>query len=131
MDHTICHFEIPVDDLPKAASFYKELFGWDINPWGGPDAMVYMVSTVPTDEKGTPVRPGVNGMLIKKQNPQHPFANYILVEDIDAYTEKLVALGGKVALPKTAVPNMGWFMYFMDPDNNILGLWQADPSASA
>ena len=131
MDHTICHFEIPVDDLERAGKFYGELFGWNVQPWGGPEAIIWMVETVPTDEKGMPARPGVNGMLIKKQNPQHPFANYIQVESVDEYLKKAEALGGKVAMPKTPVPNMGYFAYFMDPDGNILGLWEVDSSAGA
>lgn len=30
MDHTIVHFEIPADNPERAAKFYRELFGWDI-----------------------------------------------------------------------------------------------------
>ena len=131
MDHTICHFEIPVDDLERASEFYRGLFGWNITKWGGSATPIAMVSTVPLDEKFMPVRPGVNGMLIKKQHPHHPFANYVSVESVDEYLEKAVALGGQVVMPRTAVPGMGWFAYFKDPDNNILGLWQVDPSAAS
>ena len=130
MDHTICHFEIPVDDMAKATEFYKGLFGWDIQPLGGPDAIICMVKTVPTDERGAPARQGVNGMLIKKQNPQHPFANYVQVENIDEYEKKLVSLGGKVALPKQPVPGMGWFAACTDPEGIEFHLWQRDASAA-
>jgi len=130
MDHTICHFEIPVDDLDRAAAFYQALFGWEIKAWEGSGVPIRMVNTVPVDETGRPSRPGVNGMLIKKQNPMHPFANYIMVESVDDYLQKAESLGGKIAMPKTPVPGMGWFAYFMDPDGTILGLWQVDPSAS-
>ena len=131
MDHTICHFEIPVDDLGRAGTFYADLFGWKIEPFGGPDAIIHMVSTVPTDESGMPSRPGVNGMLIKKQHPQHPFANYVNVESVDEYAAKAEALGGQIALPKTPVPGMGYFLYIKDLDGNILGLWESDESAGA
>ena len=79
--------------------------------------------------KGQPVRPGVNGMLIKKMHPQHPFANYIHVENVDEYLDKAVALGGEVAMPKTPVPGMGYFAYFKDTEGNILGLWELNHSA--
>ena len=130
MDHTICHFEIPVDDLSRAGTFYADLFGWKMEPWGGPDPIIWMAQTVPTDEKGTPIRPGVNGMLIKKQHPQQPFANYISVEDVNEYGSKAEALGGQIIMPKTPVPGMGWFLYFKDTEGNILGLWQLDPTAA-
>jgi len=128
MDHAICHFEIPVDDMERAAGFYKALFGWEIKPW---DGMISMVNTVPVDEEGKPVRPAVNGMLIKKQHPQHPFANYVNVESVDDYAAKAVSLGGQLAMPKTPVPGMGWFAYIKDTEGTILGLWQLDPTASA
>jgi predicted enzyme related to lactoylglutathione lyase len=131
MDHTICHFEIPVDDMDKAGKFYQGLFGWQIQPWGEPEVGISMVGTVPADENGAPARQGVNGMLIKKRHPQQPFANYISVESVDDYAAKAVALGGQIALPKTPVPGMGYFLYIKDLDGNILGLWELDPSAGS
>ncbi|MBA3318363.1 MAG: VOC family protein, partial [Gemmatimonadales bacterium] len=35
MDHTIVHFEIPADDPERAAKFYRELFGWQIDRYAG------------------------------------------------------------------------------------------------
>src|SRR2546425_4132441 len=66
MDHTVVHFEIPADDPERAAKFYRELFGWEISRWGNPAGAgegpeYWMVRTVPTDAKGQPTRPGVNG----------------------------------------------------------------------
>jgi predicted enzyme related to lactoylglutathione lyase len=132
MDHTICHFEIPADAPQRAAEFYRELFDWDIRSWDSADnnAEIQMIKTVPTDATGQPIRPGVNGMIMKRQHPQQPFANYILVESVEEYGAKAVALGGQIVMPKTAVPGMGWFLYFMDTEGNILGLWQSDPSAA-
>jgi uncharacterized protein len=131
VDHTICHFEIPVDDLDRAEAFYKSLFGWQIKQWGGPDSPIRMVGTVPSDEKGAPTRPGVNGMLIKKQHPDQPFANYVSVESVDEYGKKAEALGGQIVMPKTPVPGMGWFLYIKDTEGTILGLWELDPTAGA
>ena len=132
MDHTICHFEIPADEPKRAAEFYRKLFDWDIREWESPDkkAEIHMVSTVPSDETGRPTRQGVNGMILKRQHPQHPFANYISVECVEEYGAKAVALGGQVIMPKTAVPGMGWFLYFMDTEGNIFGLWEEDQAAA-
>ena len=35
MDHTIVHFEIPADDPERAARFYRELFGWNVDRFEG------------------------------------------------------------------------------------------------
>ena len=131
MDHTICHFEIPADDLKRASAFYSGLFGWKIQPWSpdGAEATICMVETVPTDDRGRPDRPGVNGMLIKKMHPQHPFANYVSVESVDEYGAKAVSLGAEIGMPKTPVPGMGYFLYIKDPEGNIIGLWEENPSA--
>lgn len=106
MDRTMCHFEIPDDDMDRATEFYRSLFGWDIQPWGGPESVINMVNSVPVDETGTPVRPGLNGMLIKKQNPQHPFANYVSAEDVGEYANKAVALVAGSRCRRR--PSRGW-----------------------
>ncbi len=128
MDHTIVHFEIPADDPERAIAFYEGMFGWKIQPWGDPPTY-WLVSTVPTDESGKPTRQGVNGGLMKKMHPQQPYANYIGVEDVEAFGAKAEELGGQIVFPKTAVPGMGWFLYIKDPEGNVMGLWADDPQA--
>jgi uncharacterized protein len=131
VDHRICHFEIPVDDLKRAASFYSELFGWGVQPWSpdGSEPTISMINTTPTADPQPPAGSVVNGMLIKKMHPQHPFANYVNVESVDEYGARAVALGGEIALPKTPVPGMGYFLYLKDTEGNIIGLWENDQSA--
>ena len=36
----------------------------------------------------------------------------------------------QVAVPKMAVPGIGWLAYAKDPDGNIFGMMQADPEAA-
>ena len=42
---------------------------------------------------------------------------------------KIAELGGTIAVPKMPVPGMGWLAYVKDPDGNIVGMMQMDPSA--
>ena len=49
---------------------------------------------------------------------------YMNVEDIDAHTEKLKQAGGTVLVEKQEVPGMGWSVLAVDPENNVLGLFQ-------
>jgi predicted enzyme related to lactoylglutathione lyase len=138
MDHTIVHFEIPAEDPERAAQFYRELFGWAIKKWQapaeGPDAVggmeYWTINTVPSDQHGQLVRPGVNGGLMRRKHPQQPFATYISVESVSDYLDRAVELGGQIALPKMPVPGMGWFGYFKDPEGNIFGVWENDPNAA-
>jgi predicted enzyme related to lactoylglutathione lyase len=131
MDHTIVHFEIPADDLERAAQFYRALFGWEIRKWasdGGPE--YWMVSTVPTDGRGQPTRPGVNGGLMRRQDPGHPPVNYVSVERVDDYVKKATGLGAREVMPKTAVKGMGWFAWLTDTEGNVFGIWETDDQAT-
>jgi predicted enzyme related to lactoylglutathione lyase len=139
MDHTIVHFEIPADDPERAARFYRELFGWTVQKWGGAGESggsqaggppeYWLVSTVPTDEKGMATRAGVNGGLMRKQHPGHTTVHYISVENVDEYARKAENLGGDVEVAKMPVPGMGWFVWLKDPEGNVFGIWQNDEKA--
>lgn len=117
MDHTIVHFEIPADDVEKLKKFYSGLFGWKIEKTPGP-AEYWMIETVPVDEKGNAVRPGVNGGIMKRQNPEHKPVNYVAVESVDDYVKKIEALGGRMIVSKMEVPGVGWWALALDPEGN-------------
>jgi len=123
MDHTVVHFEIPADDVEKLRRFYSELFGWKIEKMPGP-VEYYGIETVPVDEKGMPERPGVNGGMMKRQNPDHKPVNYIAVESVDEYVKKIEALGGRVVVPKMEVPGIGWWALALDPEGNQFAIMQ-------
>ena len=84
----------------------------------------WMIQTVPTDEDGIPIRPGVNGGMIKRQNPDQKPTNYIAVESVDEYCKKIEALGGKVTVPKMEVPGVGWWAFALDPEGNQFAILQ-------
>jgi predicted enzyme related to lactoylglutathione lyase len=117
LDHTIVHFEIPADNVEELKKFYSGLFGWKIEKTPGP-MEYWMIETVPVDEKGNTVRPGVNGGIMKRQNPEHKPVNYIAVESVDDYVKKIEALGGKVVVPKMEIPGVGWWALALDPEGN-------------
>jgi len=124
VDHTIVHFEIPADDVEKLRKFYSKLFGWKIEKTPGP-IEYWMIETVPVDKKGMPIRPGVNGGMMKRQQPEHKPVNYIAVESVDEYTKKIKALGGTVLVPKMEVPGIGWWALALDPEGNQFAILQS------
>ena len=124
VDHTIVHFEIPADDVQKLRKFYSELFGWKIQKTPGP-VEYWSIETVPVNKKGEPIRPGVNGGMMKRQNPEHKPVNYILVESVDEYIKKIEALGGKVIAPKMEVPGIGWWALSLDPEGNQFAILES------
>lgn len=123
MDHTVVHFEVPADDVEKLRKFYSDLFGWKIEKTPGP-MEYWVIETVPVDEKMTPVRPGVNGGLYKKDRPELKPVNYISVESIDEYTKKTEALGGEIIESKQEIPSVGWIAVALDPEGNQFAMLQ-------
>ena len=131
LSHGVVHFEIPGDDPEKLASFYGDLFGWQIQkvPMEGMD--YWMVGTVPSDQNGMPTEPGgINGGLYKRQAPGQMPINYVNVESIDDYVGKAKSLGATVSLEKMPIPGMGYFAHLVDPQGNAFALFQGDPSAA-
>ena len=55
--------------------------------------------------------------------------NTIDTADIDESIEKVTKDGGKMMVPKMAVPGVGWLAYFADPQGNVFGIMQSDETA--
>ena len=120
---TIVHFEIPADELERVKKFYAKLFNWKIEKYPGP--MEYWMITT-TNEKG---EKAIDGGIMKRQNPQQPITVYIDVSSIDDYVVKVENLGGKVVVPKSAVPGVGYFAVCLDTENNSFAIWENDKNA--
>ena len=123
VDHTVIHFEIPADDVKKLSTFYSKLFGWKIVKMPGPTEY-WGIQTVPVDERGILLRKGVNGGIMKRQNPEHKPVNYIAVESVDEYVKKIEELDGTIIVPKMEVPGVGWWALALDPDGNQFAIMQ-------
>jgi predicted enzyme related to lactoylglutathione lyase/tetratricopeptide (TPR) repeat protein len=127
MWHTVVHFEIPFDEAPRAVSFYRDLFGWEIVEV--PGMGYWMVNTVPVDEHGRPMEPGINGGMMKRVVPEHVVVNYISVASVEETLHKAESLGGTIIMPKTPIPQMGWFAHIIDTEGNLFGIFEDDPGA--
>ena len=123
----VVHFEIHADDPARACNFYRDIFGWKIEQWGGP-ADYWLITTGPKTE------PGIDGAITKRQGliDGQAVIAYVCTIDVpslDATLDKVMAHGGTLALPKMAVATVGWLAYCKDTEGNIFGIMQADPSA--
>jgi predicted enzyme related to lactoylglutathione lyase len=122
MKHTIVHFEIPADDVGRAKTFYTGLFDWHFaNPPGYDD---YWTVDMGEEEASHGIA------MMQRGAPDHGLTNYIGVKSVAEYTAKVEQLGGKVILPKSPVPGMGWFAHCQDTEGNVFALWENDTSAA-
>ena len=119
---SIVWFEIPADNVERAKKFYGGLFGWKIEKMPGP--MDYWhIDTGGSDDS-------LDGGLMKRQSPQQQgITNYVSVPSVDEFVAKVQKLGGKVRMPKTAVPQMGYFAICQDTETNTFALWEMSESA--
>ncbi len=123
-------FDIPANNIDRAADFYNKIFGWDAqpkHPKDGNDALSFrMAFTSETGEKDTPKKPGsVNGGLVTRDIGITQPTILIEVENVDGKIKEIVAAGGKVVRQKVHLPLAGGhFAYVSDPDGNVIGLWE-------
>ncbi len=116
-------FEYFTEDTEKDLAFYKDVFGWDSQQWG--EMPYWLVMT------GDKAEPGIDGAMAPPPMEGTPkVVLTISVDDNDAFTEKAVAAGATVAVPKRAVPGSGWLTYLSDPAGVVFGIMQYDDSAA-
>jgi len=118
----VIHFEIPAAEPERAAAFYKQVFGWSIEKWPGP--MEYWMVTTGADGA-----PGINGGLLKKQVPTTATTNTIGVDSVEKAIVAVKSAGGKLVMPKTPIPTIGYFAYLEDTEGNLFGVLQSDANA--
>jgi predicted enzyme related to lactoylglutathione lyase len=116
------YFEIHADDPQRAIDFYSRIFGWKVEKWNGPEDY-WLVST------GDPDLPGINGGIMKRRDPRGSVYNSIEVSSVDDYASKVETNGGKIVVPKMAIPGMGNLAYCQDTEGTVFGIVQFDTSA--
>ena len=124
----VVHFEIHADDPQRAVTFYHDLFDWQINKWEGP-ADYWLITTGPVTE------PGIDGAIVQRRGPINgdsviAYVCTIDVPSVDEAIAKITSHGGTIALPKMAIPHVGWVAYAKDTEGNIFGVMQSDHSAA-
>ena len=117
----IIWFEIPADNPNRAKEFYSKLFGWKINLFPGMQDY-WHIDTGGSDD--TP-----DGGLMARKHPAQPITNYVNVPSVTQFMGKAEKLGGKICVPKTAVPQMGYFAICQDTENNTFAIWESDGNA--
>ncbi len=126
----VVHFEIPTDDLDRAKSFYGSVFGWELQTVPMNEGEYTSVITTDVDEQTQqPTEPGAinGGMFVRNESSVTSPVITIDVDGIDDALKQVEAEGGTTVTPRTAIPGMGAFAYFKDPEGNVLGLWETTP----
>lgn len=122
----VIHFDLYADDPRRASEFYGKAFGWKFEKWKGEGMEYWLIMT------GSETEPGIDGGMAKREKEWSKSSSNnaitIGVSEIDAAMEKVEKFGGKIVMPKMAIPGVGWFATFKDTEGNTLSVMQEDKS---
>jgi predicted enzyme related to lactoylglutathione lyase len=113
MSGKIVHFEINGPDEQALASFYTDVFGWQVQP-----QPQYQYGLVATGEGS------LGGGIGRMEDGSGPVI-YIEVDRLDEALKSIAARGGSTVVEPTVVPGMVKFAQFKDPAGNVIGLVEA------
>ncbi|MFZ4677356.1 MAG: VOC family protein [Nodosilinea sp.] len=118
MKNPVGYFEIPVNDLDRAISFYGKVFGYDFE-------RVIIDGSEMAWFPNDPGAPGISGALAKGDS-YIPITQgtlvYFSTDNIDDTLSKANANGGKTLYPKTSIGDLGWVAEFEDSEGNRIAL---------
>ncbi|MCB9592300.1 MAG: glyoxalase [Sandaracinaceae bacterium] len=110
MSNPVVWFEVVGSEGSELRSFYGDLFGWSYDV---DDKMDYgMVAA----DAGRGIPGGVGG------GEQQRVTFYVATPSIEASLKQAQELGGKVLMPRTALPGGTVLGMFSDPQGNAVGL---------
>ncbi len=115
--NSIQHVEWRTRDRERLKSFYGSVFGWKFKDEMGGG---YTLIDFGVKDMGGGIFP-----IPPEQQMPTGVCNYVTVEDLGAYEEKIRASGGNVMMSGQEVPGFGWFSIFNDPDGNVVALWKS------
>jgi hypothetical protein len=114
---TFCWDELHTRDMEAAKKFYGNVFGWSgKGDQGGTD--YWHVQTAGKE---------IGGMTSHMGGPNVPphWLGYIAVSDVDAMTQKVETLGGKILMPAMEIPKVGRFSVVQDPTGAVFSLFRS------
>ena len=125
MNH-IGYFEIQSSNPQRDILFYQTLFGWKFEQVKNAPVEYYRITTE-----------NLEGGLLKRPLPVPPnnfgtnaFACSIIVSNFNKTSDKIIQLGGQIAIEKFAIPQRCWQGYFRDLDQNFFGICEIDENAN-
>ena len=123
--NTIGYFEIHSSDPAREIKFYSAVFGWSFERDLHVPIEYYRIGSA-----------GMNGAMLKRpakipgmEFGTNAFCCSFEVAEFDTTEKVILENGGKVAMPKFAIPGKCWQGYFLDTEGNTFGIFEVDLSA--
>jgi len=114
-------FEIYVDDLARAKTFYEAVFEVNLEVLGDPNDSSIQMLAFPSDME----KYGATGALVKME---HVLAGgggtlvYFSCDDCAIEASRVKKAGGSIQKPKMAIGEYGFISLAVDSEGNMIGL---------
>ena len=116
----VVHFELGGSDAQALEDFYTEMFGWQVNPMEMGDGGVYRLVQQEPDGIGGGIFQHMEGM------PPNVPGIAVAVDDLQAYLDKAVRLGGTALMQPSEIPGgFGSLAIFYDIAGNRISLFNS------
>ena len=112
-------FDIYVDDLERAVTFYEAMLGAKLEPLNDPSGQSQMMS-FPAEMSAY----GAGGALTKTAHASPGIGVtivYFMVENCSVQQERAEKAGGTVVMPKFSIGEHGWVLLCRDTEGNMIG----------
>ena len=113
--YPIVHVEFATDNPKATGKFLADLFNWQIEMAPEFDYVMFRPNSGP----GGGLSPVDNQMY----RPGEALV-YVGTDDIDATLVRATELGATTLLPKTEIPQTGWFAILSDPSGARVALYE-------
>lgn len=121
MKNAINWFEIPVNDIGRAKSFYEAIFGFELFDLDIGDGLKMAIFPAETGSVG--------GALIQKKeyyNPSDTFGALLYLNanpDLQEVLDKVESSGGKISIPKRLITeDNGYMAVIIDSEGNRVAI---------
>lgn len=106
-------YEYTTADTARASDFYGSVMNWTVGDIGLP-GMEYFVLQAPDG--------GVGGLVPLSMGGRPGWVGVVQVANVDETVRAFEALGGKVIVPGTDIPEIGRYAVLTDPDGALISV---------
>lgn len=121
MSNPVGWFEVYVDDVGRAKSFYENVLATTLQALTSPEDEVTQMWAFPMDPEGA----GSSGALVKMQD-ERPVGNSVIVyftcDDCGVEGSRVVENGGSIMKDKFSIGEYGFIVLAYDTEGNVIGL---------
>jgi len=119
--NSIVWFEIYVDDMERASTFYESVFDVKLEALPNPTGDDMEMRSFPGDME----KYGANGSLVKMEGVKaggNSSVVYFNSQDCTTEESRIEKAGGKIFKPKMSIGEFGFISLFFDTEGNMVGL---------